>query len=77
MRIVLSFLVVCAFILPAFAYERHGAYYRSSDGSLVHVPYGTSSHVDHEAALCRDGGHSVSHHHRGACSHHGGVAHWG
>ena len=53
---------------PALAY---GAYYRSSDGSTVHVPYG-ERHAG-ETAICRDGTHSMSHHHRGTCSHHGGV----
>lgn len=27
-------------------------------------------------ALCRDGTYSHSKHHRGTCSHHGGVAKW-
>lgn len=56
-------------VTPALAY---GAYYRSSDGSTVHVPY-RSAHKG-ETAVCRDGSHSMSHHHRGTCSHHGGVA---
>ncbi len=51
-------------------------HYRSSDGSCVHVPYHTSEHVQGEIAVCRDGTHSVSHHHQGTCSHHGGVEHW-
>ena len=27
-------------------------------------------------AVCRDGSKSYSQHHRGTCSHHGGVAYW-
>jgi hypothetical protein len=27
-------------------------------------------------AQCRDGSYSFSEHHRGTCSHHGGVASW-
>jgi hypothetical protein len=52
-------------------------YYRSVDGSCVHRPYHTNHHVDGETAVCRDGTHSMSHHHAGTCSHHGGVDHWG
>jgi hypothetical protein len=63
---------------PAEAYYRGpGAYYRSVDGRLVHRPYHTSRHMRGEMAVCRDGTHSVSHHHQGTCSHHGGVGHWG
>ena len=76
MRGTLILAAMVALTLPASAYSHRGAYYRSSDGSTVHVPYRTSQHVAHELAVCRDGSHSVSHHHRGTCSHHGGVAHW-
>ena len=71
---VLSLAAPAAF---ARGYHHHGAYYRSSDGSMVHVPYHTNRHVKGEMAVCRDGTHSVSHHHRGTCSHHGGVGRWG
>ena len=62
-------LILSAFAAPsAFAY---GSHYRSSDGSWVHVPY--RGRHQGETAICRDGTHSMSHHHRGTCSHHGGV----
>jgi hypothetical protein len=64
-------------VTPAFAYRHHAHYYHSVDGSWVHSPYHTNRHVHGEMAVCRDGTHSVSHHHRGTCSHHGGVGHWG
>lgn len=53
-------------------------HYTNSDGYDVHspakslngqVPAGAS-------AQCRDGTYSFSQHHRGTCSHHGGVAVW-
>lgn len=50
--------------------------YRSSDGACVHRPFHTNRHVGGETAVSRDGTHSMSHHHRGTCSHHGGVASW-
>ena len=69
--VALAAFATIASVGPAAAYSRHG-YYRSSDGSTVHVPY--RSHHSGETAICRDGSHSMSHHHRGTCSHHGGVA---
>jgi Protein of unknown function (DUF3761) len=52
-------------------------YYRSVDGSEVHTPtHYPSSRYGRETALCEDGTQSYSHHHRGTCSHHGGVARW-
>ena len=77
MRVV-SALAVAVLILPTLVLtpaSARGAYYRSSDGSTVHVPY--KGRHRGETAVCRDGSHSMSHHHRGTCSHHGGVAHWG
>ena len=53
-------------------------HYRNVDGAIVHVP----AHTDTGAApagasaQCRDGSFSFSAHHRGTCSHHGGVARW-
>ncbi|MEO5687403.1 MAG: DUF3761 domain-containing protein [Burkholderiaceae bacterium] len=52
--------------------------YRNVDGVAVHSP----AHTDNGArpagasARCRDGSFSFSLHHRGTCSHHGGVAQW-
>ncbi len=52
-------------------------FYRSVDGEMVHQPtaepnaaYGPVS------AICGDGTTSYSHHVRGTCTHHGGVAEW-
>jgi hypothetical protein len=56
-------------------YNRRGDYYQSSDGTMVHVPEKDGEHGK-ESAVCGDGTHSYSHHHQGACSHHGGVARW-
>ena len=52
--------------------------YRNVDGAVVHSP----AHTDNgtapagASAQCRDGSWSFSLHHRGTCSHHGGVARW-
>ena len=52
--------------------------YRNVDGVVVHAP----THTDDgtapagASAQCRDGNWSFSLHHRGTCSHHGGVARW-
>ncbi len=53
-------------------------HYRNVDGAIVHVP----AHTDTggapagASAQCGDGSYSFSAHHRGTCSHHGGVARW-
>lgn len=53
-------------------------YYINKDGKLVHSP--AKSRTGHPpagaTAQCRDGTYSFSLHHRGTCSHHGGVSHW-
>jgi hypothetical protein len=53
-------------------------HYRSRDGSEVHSPSKTNSGrpPSGASAQCRDGSYSFSHHARGTCSHHGGVASW-
>ncbi|WP_350356055.1 DUF3761 domain-containing protein [Acidisoma cladoniae] len=62
---------------PAFAQSDTNQYYRSTDGSEVHRPTKhPDSHYGRETAICEDGTHSYSHHHRGTCSHHGGVEEW-
>jgi len=63
-------------VVPAYAYRHGSAYYRSSDGSMVHRPTKSNRDYGRITAYCRDGTHSMSHHHRGTCSHHGGVGHW-
>ena len=49
------------------------SYYESSDHATVHGPDCDSQGV---TAHCEDGTLSHSHHHKGTCSHHGGVDHW-
>ena len=65
----------CLLTTVAFAFH-DGDTYHSTDGSIVHVPYHTNQHVEGETAVCRDGTHSMSHHHQGTCSHHGSVEHF-
>jgi len=75
-----AFVIVC--FAPAAAYSQARAchdrqgYYVNSDGRTVHRPKCTTHHESGETAICRDGSHSFSLHHRGTCSHHGGVATW-
>ena len=47
----------------------------NSSGHVLHSPSCGQEH-EKRTAECRDGSVSFSEHHRGACSHHGGVAHW-
>jgi Protein of unknown function (DUF3761) len=55
----------------------HGSYI-NKDGIPVHSP----AHIKNgeqpvgASAQCRDGSYSFSRHHRGTCSHHGGVSRW-
>jgi hypothetical protein len=55
----------------------HGHYVNSS-GNVVHAPaHSTTGAAPAGAsAHCSDGTYSFSQHHRGTCSHHGGVASW-
>lgn len=57
--------------------QGHGHYVNKS-GRVVHSPAhsvnGTAP--DGASAKCGDGTYSFSQHHRGTCSHHGGVAQW-
>jgi Protein of unknown function (DUF3761) len=50
--------------------------YVNSDGESVHRPEFDEDAPDGATARCRDGSYSFSRHHRGTCSHHGGVAQW-
>ncbi|WP_345778413.1 DUF3761 domain-containing protein [Dyella sp. 2HG41-7] len=52
--------------------------YVNKDGVVVHRPAHTESGAAPAgaSAQCRDGSYSFSLHHRGTCSHHGGVAKW-
>ena len=66
---------------PAKGYDNHllesGSYVNSS-GQTIHRPAHTESGRPPEGATaqCRDNTYSFSQHHRGTCSHHGGVARW-
>jgi len=53
-------------------------YYRNSNGVCIHRPVKTQESAVPQGATaqCRDGSYSFSQHHRGTCSHHGGVAKW-
>jgi hypothetical protein len=42
----------------------------------VHRPERASRRPAGATARCRDGSWSFSEHHRGTCSHHGGVSAW-
>ena len=53
-------------------------HYRNIDGAVVHSPAHTEGGAAPAgaSAQCRDGSWSFSLHHRGTCSHHGGVGRW-
>jgi len=55
----------------------HGSYI-NKDGIRVHSPARTKNGEQPvgASAQCRDGSYSFSRHHRGTCSHHGGVSRW-
>jgi len=58
-------------------HDAGGAYVNIS-GHVIPDPacVSPSVHLQGESAICRDGSHSMSEHHAGTCSHHGGVARW-
>ena len=61
--------------IPVEAASCHstGGYYTNSSGQLIPSPRCGKSQGTHASAICRDGSHSYSRHHRGTCSKHGGV----
>ena len=62
-------------IKPSKRLKRGGAaYYKNVDGQRIQRPTQTSS--GGSSFRCNDGSYSYSTHRRGACSHHGGIAHW-
>ena len=71
-------LALIAFIAcgNAGAYSRPGDFYTNSIGHRVHRPVRANYVPPGATAHCRDGTYSFSEHHRGTCSHHGGVAAW-
>jgi hypothetical protein len=52
--------------------------YVNRDGVVMHSPAHTASGATPPgaSAQCQDGSYSFSLHHRGTCSHHGGVVRW-
>lgn len=50
--------------------------YVNVDGKCVQRPRRAKRPPAGATAKCRDGTYSFSLHHRGTCSHHGGVASW-
>jgi hypothetical protein len=77
-RLLLTLLTLCliASFGDARAYQCNNRHYVNSNGVLVHSPSCGRASEGHETAICRDGSHSYSMHHRGTCSYHGGVAQW-
>lgn len=62
---------------PIEARSCGGSYYENISGRCVHRPImSPHQHLSGASAHCRDGSESFSQHHRGTCSHHGGVAFW-
>jgi len=55
---------------------RSSDYYTNVEGKRVHRPTFSRNKPSGATAQCRDGSYSFSQHHRGTCSHHGGVARW-
>jgi hypothetical protein len=53
-------------------------HYTNKSGHEVHSPAHSKDGAKPKGATaqCRDGTYSFSEHHRGTCSHHGGVASW-
>ena len=68
-------LALAAQTREAAAYACNSRHYVNSSGHWVHSP-SCEQETPHPTAICRDGSMSSSEHHRGTCSHHGGVAHW-
>lgn len=53
-----------------------GDYYTNVSGHRVHRPMLAPARPSGASAQCADGSYSFSEHHRGTCSHHGGVSQW-
>lgn len=63
----------------SYSYHPHyggSPYYTNISGHRVHRPVYASHRPAGSTAHCADGTWSFSEHHRGTCSHHGGVAGW-
>ena len=55
---------------------RSGRHYSNVNGNWVHSPMRSHGRPAGATAHCGDGTWSFSQHHRGTCSHHGGVSGW-
>jgi len=84
-RLILAFALLGLCAQPALARSGHHARtgavcgpetYVNVSGHCVHRPMRAASAPPGASAQCRDGSYSFSEHHRGTCSHHGGVAAW-
>ena len=80
----LALVAALAFVTPATARPHHAYvaggygddYYTNVSGHRVHRPVKAGHKPEGASAHCRDGSWSFSEHHRGTCSHHGGVSEW-
>jgi hypothetical protein len=68
-RLLLALVATLALAGPVAAYTNVNGHEVRSPVHARHAPRGAS-------AQCEDGTYSFSEHHRGTCSHHGGVARW-
>jgi hypothetical protein len=68
--------LMVALALGGAAFGNDSDYYTNSSGHHVHRPVHSIRVPKGASAKCRDGTFSFSEHHRGTCSHHGGVAVW-
>jgi hypothetical protein len=79
MRVAFAWLLLFLTAYPTsdvYAFACNNGYYINSSGHQVHSPSCGRPEEGHRSAVCRDGSISFSEHHRGTCSHHGGVARW-
>jgi len=72
----ISLVALAAQVNEAASYACNHRYYVNSSGHVVHSPSCGAGGEGTPHAVCRDGSISYSEHHRGTCSHHGGVAGW-
>jgi hypothetical protein len=79
-RRLIAALALTASLLAATGVDARGPAkcetYTNSSGHQVCRPMRAKHAPEGATAKCRDGTYSFSEHHRGTCSHHGGVAEW-
>lgn len=81
MRALILAIALASTLLAAPAEARrhaysYGGYYTNISGHHVQRPVRANRAPAGASAQCRDGSYSFSEHHRGTCSHHGGVGSW-